>query len=62
MSDTLHTDDTSALDRALQQAEIHAAQLAGDHPDPQAAHAYHWISQRLNDLRTDAATTAGHAP
>jgi hypothetical protein len=59
---TPQTDETTALDDALLQAEIHAARLAGDHHDPQAAAAYRWVSERLSELRTDAATVGGLEP
>lgn len=54
--------DPTALDHALLEAEIHAARLAGDHHDPHAAAAYRWVSQRLSELRVDAATVGGLEP
>ncbi|MDX8153396.1 hypothetical protein SK069_17490 [Patulibacter brassicae] len=54
--------DPTTLDHALLNAEIHAARLAGDHDDPQAAAAYRWVGQRLSELRVDAATVGGLEP
>lgn len=59
---TPQIDETTKLDDALLQAEIHATRLAGDHHDPQAAQAYRWVSHRLHELRVDAATVSGLEP